>query len=114
MKWIDIGHEKDLIEEGGVCALINGIQIAIFRLGKPDRIFAIDNFDPKSGVHALSRGIVGSHGSHITVASPIYKHHYDLRTGICLEDHETRVNTWPVKIHQNRILLGGHNLENYQ
>jgi nitrite reductase (NADH) small subunit len=34
----------------------------------------------------MARGIVGSRGDVPTVASPLYKHVFDLRTGQCLDD----------------------------
>ncbi|NHW87781.1 nitrite reductase (NAD(P)H) small subunit, partial [Escherichia coli] len=45
----------------------------------------IDNLDPVSGAYVLSRGIVGSRGEVPTVASPLHKQVYDLRTGDCLD-----------------------------
>lgn len=53
---------NDIIPEGGVCALIEGKQVAVFRT-KDDQLFAIDNFDPFSNANVLSRGLIG--GTHI-------------------------------------------------
>ena len=50
-----------------------------------DGLFAIDNRDPVSGAYVLSRGIVGSRGGVPTVASPLHKQVYDLRSGHCLD-----------------------------
>jgi nitrite reductase (NADH) small subunit len=55
--------------------------VAVFRVGATasPRVFAIDNYDPNSQAAVLSRGLVGSLGERIVVASPIYKQHFDLQ-----------------------------------
>ena len=40
------------------------------------------------------------------VASPLYKQHYDLQTGECLEDDSVTLKVWPVRVEQGDILLG--------
>ena len=49
------------------------------------RVHAVSNFDPYSGAHVISRGIVGTRQDAPTVASPMYKQVFDLRTGACLD-----------------------------
>lgn len=74
----------DLETERGRAALVEGEQVALFLL--PDgTVQAVDNLDPFSGAHVISRGIVGSRGDAPTVASPLHKQVFDLRTGECLE-----------------------------
>jgi nitrite reductase (NADH) large subunit len=48
----------------------------------------------------LSRGLVGNLGERIVVASPIYKHHFDLTTGQCLEEPANSVPAWPARIDE--------------
>lgn len=67
----------------GVAALVDGVQVALFRTAAD--LFAIDNRDPVTDAYVLSRGIVGSRGGVPTVASPLHKQVYDLRTGDCLD-----------------------------
>jgi nitrite reductase (NADH) small subunit len=62
---------------------------------------AIGNRDPFSGASVLSRGIVGSRGDVVTVASPVYKQRFDLRTGRCLDDE-----TVAVPVHGVRVVDG--------
>ena len=50
------------------------------------RVHAIGNQDPFTGAFVLSRGIVGGRGEIPTVASPLHKQVFDLRTGACLDD----------------------------
>lgn len=94
----------DILPDTGVCALVAGRHVAIFRVGT-DRYFAIDNVDPKSGASVLSRGLVGSLGDHVVVASPLYKQHLDLQTGACLESPEWSVRAYPVRIDQGRVCV---------
>jgi nitrite reductase (NADH) small subunit len=85
-----------ILPDTGVCALVNGRQIAIFRVN--DRIYAIDNFDPFSKANVLSRGIVGDLKGELVVASPVYKQHFSLTTGRCAEDPDVRVAVHPVSV----------------
>lgn len=87
--WVTVCNQQDLIPNVGVCAKINDRQVAIFMVQDPagrSELFAIDNYDPKSSANVLSRGIVGDLKGHKVVASPIYKNHFDLQTGACLEE----------------------------
>lgn len=96
--WEDICRIDDLIENVGVCALIDDRQIAIFRLGNEDTLFAIDNYDPFSDANVLARGVVGDLQGQPVVASPVYKQHFNLKTGQCLEDASVKLATYPVRI----------------
>ena len=95
---------KDLIPELGVSALINGEQVAIFRL-KDNRVYAIANYDPFSQANVLSRGLTCDLKGKTCVASPIYKQHFDLLTGQCLEDDTVSIKIYPVKIEGEAVLV---------
>lgn len=82
--WIRVCRVDDLLVERGAAALIDGRQIALFRTFD-GRIYATDQVDPFSGAAVLSRGIVGDRAGVPTVASPMYKQVFDLRTGVCLD-----------------------------
>ncbi|MCD2169038.1 nitrite reductase small subunit NirD [Microbacterium sp. JC 701] len=82
--WIRVCRVDDLLVERGAAALLGDRQIALFRTFD-GRIFATDQIDPFSGAAVLSRGIVGDRGGVPTVASPMYKQVFDLRTGACLD-----------------------------
>ncbi|GGX91760.1 nitrite reductase small subunit NirD [Massilia dura] len=109
--WTAICGVEDIVPNTGVCALLNGEQVAVFRLhdgrdGTDARVFAIGNYDPNSEASVLSRGLVGNLGERIVVASPIYKHHFDLQTGECLEAPENSVPTWPARIEAGKVWVG--------
>jgi nitrite reductase (NADH) small subunit len=82
--WTPICAMEDLSRERGVCALVAGSQVALFRTFD-DQVYAVQQLDPYSGAHVMSRGIVGTRAGSPTVASPMYKQVFDLRTGRCLD-----------------------------
>ena len=68
-----------------------------------ERLFAIDNYDPNAQASVLSRGLVGNLGERVVVASPIYKHHFDLQSGECLEAPQNSVSTYPVRVDNSMV-----------
>ncbi len=99
-------NKSDLLPNAGVCALYRGEQIALFYL--PDtrpQLFAINNWDPIGFANVLSRGIVGDINGRPVVASPLYKQHFDLATGQCMEDKDIVVRTYPVKLVDDKVVL---------
>jgi nitrite reductase (NADH) small subunit len=105
--WIDICALDEIWPNTGVCALVDGIQVAVFRLaaGDGDQLFALDNHDPFSDANVLSRGLLGNLGERLVVASPIYKQHFDLVSGECVEDTGVRLRTWQVRVVDGRVLI---------
>ena len=105
-QWNAVCSLDQIVPDTGVAALLNGRQVAVFRVGaESPRLFAIDNYDPNSDAAVLSRGIVGSLGERIVVASPLYKEHFDLRTGECLETPERSVRAHAVRVEAGRVLV---------
>jgi nitrite reductase (NADH) small subunit len=103
MTWVDVCALDDLVPDRGVCALVDGRQIAIFRVSPDGELYALSNYDPFSRANVLSRGIVGSRGDTPKVASPVYKQAFDLRTGVCLDDPSVSVATFQVKVLAGRV-----------
>jgi len=97
----------DIYPNSGVAVLVENQQIALFRVqaAEGEQIFAIDNYDPFSKANVLSRGLVGSLKNRTVVASPIYKQHFCLQSGVCLEDETIKVNVWSVKLEQDQIMV---------
>lgn len=98
----------DILPNTGVCALVDNTPVAIFRVSgpdQPDRFYAIDNIDPKNGASVLSRGLVGNLGPRVVVASPLYKHHFDLENGECLENPQYSVRCYRLHLQQGQIWL---------
>ncbi len=103
--WIDVCGIDDLQPDSGVCALVEGLQVAIFYLPGPQAVYAVGNFDPFSGANVLSRGIVGDLGGQPMVASPMYKQHFNLATGVCLEDDNVKIPVYGSVIDDRRVLI---------
>ncbi|MBT0994545.1 nitrite reductase small subunit NirD [Cellulomonas sp. DKR-3] len=86
--WTAVCRLDDLAPERGVAALVAGEQVALFRL-VDGTVLAVQQHDPFCDAYVLARGIVGSRlvdGAPVpTVASPMYKQVFDLRTGACLD-----------------------------
>ncbi|MCK5353966.1 MAG: nitrite reductase small subunit NirD [Methyloprofundus sp.] len=102
-KWIDICAVTDLQADSGVCALVEGKQIAIFYMPKDNAIYAIDNYDPFGKVHVLSRGLIGDIKGEPMVASPLYKQRFSLKTGQCFEDESVKNDVYAIRIENNRV-----------
>jgi nitrite reductase (NADH) small subunit len=107
--WTSVCNEADLVVGSGVCALLESggraEQVALFRETRDGPVYAIGNYDPIGDANVLSRGIIGSIGARIVVASPLYKQHYCLESGQCLEDQAVRVKAWPARIDAGKVLL---------
>lgn len=105
--WEMVCERSDLVAGSGVCALIGVEQVALFYL--PDEIpqlYALGNRDPIGKANVLSRGIVGDVGGELVVASPLYKQHFSLQTGACLEEDGVRVEIYDVRLEGDKVLIG--------
>jgi nitrite reductase (NADH) small subunit len=106
--WTAVCRLDDLAPERGAAALVDGEQVALFRL-VDGSVLAVQQRDPFSGAHVISRGIVGSRADVPTVASPMYKQVFDLRTGRCLDGvgrEPQDLRTWPVRLEGDVVLVG--------
>jgi NAD(P)H-dependent nitrite reductase small subunit len=106
--WVAVAAEEDLPADSGACALVAGKQVAVFKVR--EGVYAIGNLDPVSGVNVLSRGIVGDLAGELVVASPIYKQHFSLTTGRCLEEPEKCVPVYPARRADGRIWVRGESV----
>jgi nitrite reductase (NADH) small subunit len=88
----------DLPPERGVCAHVEGHQIAVFRT-HDGSLYALADRDPFSGAYVLARGIAGSRRGVPTVTSPLDKQVSDLTTGRRLGDPAVAVPTYGVRVN---------------
>ncbi|HSI26897.1 MAG TPA: nitrite reductase small subunit NirD [Aeromicrobium sp.] len=95
--WTPICAVDDLAVDRGAAALVDGHQVAVFKLASGE-VYAVGHRDPFSGANVMARGLVGTRGDIPTVASPIYKQSFDLRTGQCLDDEAVALESWPVRV----------------
>jgi nitrite reductase (NADH) small subunit len=108
--WIDVCSVDDLQSDSGVCALVAGKQVAIFYMPKDQAVYAIDNYDPFGKANVLSRGLIGDIGGQPVVASPLYKQHFNLETGMCLEDTSVQIPSYPIRIENGRVQISLENI----
>jgi nitrite reductase (NADH) small subunit len=98
--WVTVCRLDDLLPERGAAAMVDGRQVALVRL-VDDTLYAVEQLDPFSGAYVMSRGIVGTatvDGVVVpTLASPMFKQVFDLRTGLCLGDPAAQLGTWAVR-----------------
>ena len=95
-EWMPICRYDAIYPDTGVGALVDGRQVAIFRLAD-GTLHAVSNFDPFSAANVVSRGIVGDRAGEPKVASPVYKQTFNLRTGVCYEDAGVRLDVYRVR-----------------
>ena len=103
VRWVDVCAVDDLVPDRGVCALVGGHQVAVFRVSPTDELYAVSNHDPFSRANVISRGIVGSRGDIPKVASPMYKQSFDLRSGRCLDDLSVALDIYLVRRRGGRV-----------
>ena len=104
-QWNTICLYKELTANAGVCALFNNQQIAIFFCQRSDNLYAVSNYDPIGEANVMSRGIMGCLEGETYVSSPIYKQHFNLMTGECLESTAHSLKTYDVRIANNKVQL---------
>ncbi|WP_296263685.1 nitrite reductase small subunit NirD [Pseudomonas sp. UBA6562] len=100
-RWSRVCGRHDLVAHSGVVALLDGSQVALFYLpGEPgeDRVFALDNRDPRSGANVIGRGLIGSVAGKLVVAAPLYKQHFGLEDGVCVEVPTQRLRVWLARL----------------
>ena len=95
---------EDIVRNCGVNALVGGEQVAVFRLDD-DSVRAVGNHDPFSRANVLSRGIVGDLNGERVVASPVFKQHFSLASGVCVEDETVRIPVYAAHVEDGVVLV---------
>lgn len=108
--WQPLCTRADLVAHSGVAAWLETdegpAQAALFYLpGHEPELFAVDHRDPFSDANVIARGIVGDLSGATVVASPIYKQHFRLVDGQCLEDESVRLRCWTVCFKGDQVMI---------
>lgn len=125
--WQSLCTRADLVPFSGVAAWVETpegpAQVALFYIpndpntsqpaspntpalpGHEQELYAIDHHDPIADANVIARGIVGDIQGEPVVASPLYKQHYRLRDGQCLEHEGIRLRTWPVSFKGDEVWI---------
>lgn len=104
-QWNTICQLDDITPATGVCALLGDQQVAIFRPGKDEQLYAISNIDPFFEASVLSRGLIVEHQSELWVASPLKKQRFRLRDGLCMEDESRSVAYFEARVRDGVVQL---------
>lgn len=105
-QWDVVCKVTDLVPDSGVAVWTSSGPVAVFYL--PERLpalFAIGHLDPFSGANVLARGITGDIKGEPVVASPLYKQHFSLLSGQCLEDETVRVPAYRVLVDEDEVRI---------
>ncbi len=103
MSFEKICQISDIIPGTGVCALVNGEQVAVFRPTDEEEVFAISNTDPFYQSNVLSRGLICEHKGELWVASPLKKQRFNLATGMCMEDENFSVKSYQARVTKGEV-----------
>jgi nitrite reductase (NADH) small subunit len=113
-KWIDVCKADDLQPDSGICALLDGEQVAIFWMPEPNaKVYAVGNYDPFGKANVLSRGLIGDINGQRVVASPLYKQHFNLQTGACLEDETVKIPIYRIRIENGSVQINLSAMQHY-
>lgn len=110
-QWTFVCSVDAVQPDRGVAALVDGLMIAVFRLAAADGLeeewCAVSHIDPFSGAPVMARGLVGSVGEpplvFPIVVSPLHKQRFNLRSGACLDDGATWLDTYPVRVNEGDV-----------
>lgn len=108
--WVSVCAFDDLTPDRGAAALVNGEQVAVFRLAD-DSLHAVSHRDPYSGANIMARGLVGTRGDEPTVASPMLKQVFSLVSGVALDDPDVKLAVWPVRLVEGQVEVGLRQVE---
>jgi nitrite reductase (NADH) small subunit len=100
--WADVCELAQLEPLWAEAAIVGGEQLALVRM--PDGgVYAVSNQDPATGSYVMCRGIVGSRGDRVTLASPLHKQVYDLATGECLTSADLHLKTFETRVESGSV-----------
>ncbi len=102
-QWITVCQVSDITPGTGVCALVKGEQVALFRPYQDERIFALSNIDPFAQASVLSRGLIAEHNNELWIVSPLKKQRFRLTDGLCAEDTAYSVAAFAVKVTDGTV-----------
>jgi len=106
--WITLCHKDALINQSGVCALLEKDQrehqVALFHVNESE-VYAVENWDPVGKANVLYRGLMGEAQGDIYVASPLLKQRYSLKNGRCLDDESLTILSYQTRIVDDLVQI---------
>ena len=104
--WFKATEVDKFPEDGGLCVLYKGLQIAVFNFSRRREWYAAQNLCPHKMQMILSRGMIGSEGGEPKVACPFHKNTFSLKSGENLNGDLDKIATYPVKIEDGDVYIG--------
>ncbi len=101
-QWHPVCDIRQILPGSGVCSLIKGQQIAIFRPCDDEQLYALSTIDPFFEASVLSRGLIVEHQKTLWVASPLKKQRFRLSDGLCMEDESRSVASFPLRVSEGQ------------
>lgn len=105
LRWVHVGSVSDFPVDGGATIKYGGVQIAVFNFTSRGEWYASQNMCPHKKAFVLGRGIIGDHQGEPKVACPLHKKTFSLEDGRSLQNEEYHIQTFPVRIEGERVLL---------
>lgn len=105
LRWIPVGSVSDFPVDGGATIKYGGVQIAVFNFTSRGEWYASQNMCPHKKAFVLGRGIIGDHQGEAKVACPLHKKTFSLENGRSLQGEEYHIQTFPVRVEGDRVLL---------
>ena len=107
-QWYPAGKVGDFPQVGGLAMKHGDAEVAVFNLShrqdESEKWFATQNLCPCKQVRVISRGLVGEPASGaITVADPVYKTVYDLRTGCGITSPDLNLSTFRTRVTDGTV-----------
>ncbi len=103
--WVAVCDVESVPREGGACVRFEGAQIAIFRVGRPEKWFAVQNRCPHWNEMVLSRAMTGAQRYEPKIACPMHKRSYSLVDGRCLSGDPLSLEVFEVREESGVVYL---------
>jgi nitrite reductase (NADH) large subunit len=103
--WVTVGVVADFPRDGGATIKYGRSQVAVFNLASRGRWYATQNMCPHKKAFVLSRGILGDAAGEPKVACPLHKRTFSLESGASLQNEEYRIQTFPVRVEGDEVLV---------
>jgi nitrite reductase (NADH) large subunit len=104
-RWVPLGVVADFPPDGGATVKYGGVQIAVFNFASRGEWYACQNMCPHKKAFVLGRGLIGDQAGIPKVACPLHKKTFSLEDGQSLQGEDYRLQTFPVRIEGERVLL---------
>ena len=104
-QWNTVCQLSDILPETGVCALVEGEQVAIFRPYNDEQVYALSNIDPFFEASVLSRGLIAEHHNELWITSPLKKQHFRLSDGYCMEDESYSIAHFEARVENGVVQI---------